>query len=83
MSHLLGNAYSESQCKGKAIITLLTHSRDGGSADFWIRFDHLQELPYAFDPTIRILRVCYLAIANDVINDLHVGKCEWLPPYLR
>ena len=66
----LAQACSEFERERKAIVPLLAHGRDRGSADFWIRLDQLEEPPYTFDPAVRILRVRYIAVANDVINDL-------------
>ena len=77
----LTQARSEFERERKAIVPLLAHGRDRGSADFWIRLDRLQESPHTFDPAVRILGVRYIAVANDIINDLGMGTVNDSPTH--
>lgn len=70
---LFCHARSEFDCEDKAIVTFLPHGRDGGGADFWIRFDRRQKSPCAYGPPAHILGVRYFAAANNVVEDLDVG----------
>lgn len=73
-SHTMIQMYSEFERVSKAVIPLHSHGRDGGSAYFWIPLDQLQKSPYAFDPAFPILWVRYLAISNDVVDDLDARR---------
>jgi len=66
--------------ESEAVIALVARRRDGGGANFGISLDRRQELTYALSPAFFELWVGYLAITDNVVDNLHAQKIS-NPPH--